>query len=507
MRVILTSEEMREADAYTIQTLGVPSLTLMENAGRALAEVAKVLSKGGDILCLCGAGNNGGDGYACARFLKEDGFHVQCLAVEQPRSNDCKATAQAWQQAGGMTYLKFPASHKWALIVDCIFGTGFRGAFSDYALVEAIKNSGAKVLACDIPSGVNGDNGKVEDCAVLADVTLCLGEYKTGVYLQDGIDHAGQVLCADIGIKLPKENGEYAQMLTQADVRNLLPSRKRNTHKGSYGKAAIVAGSLAYSGAAHLSHTALFATAACLRTGVGYTTLYVPKNLLSACMLKTPEALLKSINDGDRYAFNEEKLQELTAYSAVAFGMGMGQSEDVQKGAAWLIANYQGKLILDADAINALALLPKERLQALFAQKKCDVLLTPHVKEFSRLSGLSVAEILQNGARAAQSFAKQNKATVLLKNAVTCIAHKNAVYVQTCGCSGQAKGGSGDVLAGVITGLAASGLSCVEAACVGSYLCGEAAEKAAEKLSEYAMLPSDIIAHLGAAFLSVLGQE
>lgn len=507
MQAVLTNEQMRAADAYTIQTWGVPSLTLMENAGRALAGVAKMMASGGDILCLCGAGNNGGDGYVCARILKKCGYNVQCLAVAQPRSEDCKTTFQAWAQAGGITHLNFPVQQKWALIIDCVFGTGFHGAFSDCALVQAVKNSGAKVLACDIPSGVNGDSGKVEDCALQADVTLCLGERKAGVYLQDGIDYAGQVLCADIGIKLPKESADYAQLLTETDIGALLPKRKRNTHKGSYGKAAIVAGSLTYSGAAHLSHAALFATAACLRTGVGYTTLYVPQNVLTACMLKTPEALLKSINDGDRYAFNEEKLQELNAYSAIAFGMGMGQSEDVQKGAVWLITHYKGKLILDADAINALAELPKAQLHELFEQKKCDVLLTPHIKEFSRLSGLSVNEILQSGINAAQPFAKQNNVTVLLKNAVTCIADKGAVYLQTRGCSGQAKGGSGDVLAGVIAGLAASGLSCVDAACAGSFLCGVAAEKAAEKLSEYAMLPSDVITYLGAAFLHVQTQE
>ncbi len=507
MEVVLTNEQMREADAYTIQTQGVSSAKLMENAGRALAETAKALACGGDVLCLCGAGNNGGDGYVCARILKESGVNAECLRVYAPRSNDCVQTFQAWEQAGGVTHLQFPKKHKWALIIDCIFGTGFHGAFSDCALVEAVQASGAKVLACDIPSGVNGDNGKVEDCAVQADVTLCLGERKAGVYMQDGVDYAGQVLCADIGICLPKEKNAYAQMLTQADVAAWLPKRKRNTNKGNFGKAAIVAGCLQYSGAAHLSHAALFATAACLRSGVGYTTLYVPKNLLSACMCKTPEALLKSVNDGDRYVFNEEKLRELTAYSAVAFGMGMGQSDDVQKGAAWLISNYQGKLILDADALNALATLPKEQLEQLFKERKCDVLLTPHVKEFSRLSGLTVGQILQNGVFAAQPFAAQNKVAVLLKNAVTTIADKNRVYVQTHGTSGQAKGGSGDVLAGVITGLAASGLSCFDAACVGSYLCGVAAERAAEKLSEYAMLPSDVIAYLGAAFVSLQGQE
>ena len=507
MEVVLTNEQMREADAYTILSQGVSSVVLMKNAGFALAETAKALAGDGDILCLCGAGNNGGDGYVCASFLKKSGINVECVSVYAPRSADCVRAHQAWEQAGGVTHTFFPENRVFALIIDCIFGTGFHGAFSNYALVEAVKNSGANVLACDIPSGVNGNNGKVEDCALQADVTLCLGERKTGVYLQDGIDYAGQVLCADIGIVLPKDEKEYAQMLMRDGMAKLLPNRKRNTHKGSFGKAAIVAGSLQYSGAAHLSHAALFATASCLRTGVGYTTLYVPKNLLSACMLKTPEALLKSINDGDRYEFNEEKLQELTAYSAVAFGMGMGVSEDVQRGAAWLISHYKGKLILDADAINALAQLPKAQLEQLLTQKKCDLLFTPHIKEFSRLSGSSVEEILQKGVYAAHPFAKQYRASVLLKNAVTTITDKNGIYLQTRGTSGQAKGGSGDVLAGVITGLAASGLSCVDAACLGAYICGVAAEKAAKHLSAYAMLPSDVIAHLGAAFLHLQGQE
>jgi NAD(P)H-hydrate epimerase len=184
--------------------------------------------------------------------------------------------------------------------------------------------------------------------------------------------------------------------------------------------------------------------------------------------------------------------------------MGMGQGDDVQKAVVWLLQHYKGKLLLDADALNVFAQLPTRDQERLLKEKTCDVVMTPHVKEFSRLSGETVQSIIEQGIQAPARFAKDYALTLLLKNAVTCICNEEEVRLQNRGCSGQAKGGSGDVLAGVIIGLAASGLSCFDAACVGSFLCGAAAEKAQEKLGAYAMLPSDVISYLGAAFLSVL---
>lgn len=511
MKRVLTNAEMRAADRYTIERRGVPSLTLMERAGIALADEAERIFSAGKILVVCGGGNNGGDGFVCARILRERDRVVDVVCHAEKFSVDCAEMQGRWRAAGGTVYASIEDAadgeeKKYTGIVDCLYGTGFHGCLQgkDLATVRSIcamAKRGVKVLAADIPSGVNGDNGRMEGEAVQADVTLCIGELKRGVLLNDGIDYAGCVKRVDIGIELPHE--AYA-ILTDGELAGeRLPRRKRNSHKGRYGRAAIVAGSEAYTGAAYLATAAESATSACLRSGAGYTTLFLPKELLSLFALKMPEALLRTTNEGGKYAFNEENMRELLSYSSVAFGMGMGVSEEVYKGARWLISHFTGKLILDADGLNSLARFGKEELPALFAQKGCEILLTPHIKEFSRLSGNSTEEILSDGVALAKAFAKANGVTVLLKNAVSILTDGEEVYLNASGNSGQAKGGSGDVLSGVLAGLSAGGMSLMNTAITGAYLVGKAAEIAAEKVGEYSLLASDIVAEIGAAFLSL----
>ncbi len=277
----------------------------------------------------------------------------------------------------------------------------------------------------------------------------------------------------------------------------LLPKRKRDSHKGSYGRAAIVAGSMEYTGAAYLS------MAACLRSGAGYTALFLPKELIPLFALRAPEALLCEISEGGRYAFNEENMRALLPYTAVAYGMGMGESYEVYLGARWLLGHYEGKLLLDADGLNSLAAFGKEEVERLWREKKCEVLLTPHVKEFSRLSGDSVQEITENSVALAKKFANARGVTLLLKNAATVITDGAQVAVNISGCSGQAKGGSGDLLSGLTVGLLAQGASAFAGGALGSYLAGKAAELAAKEFGEYALTASDCIACLGRAFLLV----
>ncbi len=499
MNYVLTNEQMKRADAHTIKDLGVDALTLMERAGLALAKECLSLAPEGEIAILCGGGNNGGDGFVCARILLSNyNRRATVVCAAKKYSIDCETNARRWRDLGGAVCDALPEK-EYALLVDCLYGTGFHGKLQgeDERLVTQAnerKKSGAKILSADIPSGVNGKNGRVCGEAIRADVTLCIGELKMGVTLGDGLDYAGVCKRADIGIALP-ENG-YALLLDKG-VKDLLPARKRNSHKGSYGRAAIVAGSIDYTGAAYLS------AAACLRSGVGYTTLYLPKEILSLYALKAPEILLKYTNEGGRYAFNEEKMAELLAYDAVAYGMGGGVSNEVYLGAKWLLENYEGKLLLDADGLNSLAAHGEGSAVALFARKKCDVILTPHVKEFSRLLGNSVEEILEDGPSLAVGFAKRGKGATLLKGATSIITDGERIALNVKGSSAQAKGGSGDVLSGVIVGLCAQGLSVYDAACLGAYLVGSAAEISARKVSAYAATATDIIQNLGEAFLGV----
>ncbi len=491
--LILTNAQMREADEYTINELGVASLDLMERAGVALADEAERLAPTGSILCVCGGGNNGGDGFVCARVLKERGREVAALFFAARASADCACNKEKYERLGGEILTEF-SGEPYALIVDCLLGTGFKGEVTkEYeGVIEKINaRKSGKVLSADIPSGVNGDNGEAK-IAVVADKTLCIGEIKAGVYLHDGIDCSGEVARVDIGIRLPQNT--YTVLADRECVSKLLPKRKRNTHKGTYGKAAIVAGSEAYTGAAYL------ATAACLRSGAGYTALFVPKSILPYYALKAPEALLAPLNEGSRVAFSEENFEKLLDFDAIAYGMGTGVSQDVALGAKYLLERFKGRLVLDADALNSLAAYERERLSEIFATKKCDVVLTPHCKEFSRLTGARVSEVIEKGLSAPRAFAQKYGVSVLLKSAVSVLAGENRLAVNVSGTSGQAKGGSGDVLSGVIAGLCAQGLSAFDGALVGAYLTGKAAEIAAKEQGERALLASDTISCLGQAF-------
>ena len=501
MERIVTVSQMREADGYTIHQLGVPSLTLMRRAGEALACEAENLVSQGATLCVCGGGNNGGDGYVCAEILLERGREVTVVCVGEGKSADNAVCKQSFLNAGGNVENAFP-NKKFSLVIDCLLGTGFYGAPKpQYAeaieRINAYKKAGAKVLSADIPSGLNGDNGQKSVC-VEADVTLCIGEKKAGVYFGDGIDVAGKVFCADIGIRLPA--GDYATLIEKEDVAKLLPKRKRNTHKGSYGKVAIVGGSAQYFGAGYLS------AYACLRSGAGYTYLYVPQAVLPYYVLKNPELIVKPLDGGGARGMRE-RLDGLLQMQAIAYGMGMGVNKEVCEGAKYLLNEYTGKLLLDADALNALAKYEKGNLQNLFTNKKCEVVLTPHVKEFSRLTGRTVSEILGQGMLAPVEFAKTHAVTVLLKGAVTTITDGKKICVNAVGSAGQAKGGSGDALSGVVAGLLGQGLSVFDGAVAGAYWLGKSAENVAKNMGEYSMLSTDVIDGLGKAFLALHATE
>ncbi len=493
MKYVLSSAQMRAADRLTIEG-GVPSLDLMERAGKALADRARSLAPTGKILCVCGGGNNGGDGFVCARLLREAGVATTAFCNAERRSPDCAETERRWISSGGTTVREFPKG-EYALVVDCLYGTGFHGSLKEKDVetakaIAALRESGAKVLACDIPSGVDGENGRVNGVAVAADVTLCIGERKLGGYLGDGIEYAGKIERADIGILLPEK--EYVSLADRELVASLLPKRRRNSHKGSYGKAAIVGGSEEYLGAPYLS------SAACLRSGAGYTVLFVPEKWRTLYALQSPALLVRASSEGGRYAFNEEYMRELLSFDSVAYGMGMGKSEEVYKGLKWLLENYTGRLIIDADGLNGLA---RYGESSLLEGASCAVVLTPHAKEFSRLSASSVTEILDAPVRAATEFAEKYGVTLLLKNAVSVVTDGKKIAINATGNSGLAKGGSGDVLSGILAGLCAQGADGYSAAVAGSYLLGKSAEIAARRKGEYSLLPTDVVEGLGEAFL------
>lgn len=503
MKYLLTSEQMKEADAFTTQQLGVPYLELMERAGEALFQEAKSLSKKGKILCVCGSGNNGGDGYVCGRKLLLSGRTVDGFSFGNNPTEGCQINRAEFEINGGKMLDEMPDGG-YSLVIDCLFGIGYTPRENEEAeriiqKINALKKRGAKVLSADIPSGVSGTNGLVKGVAVCADRTVCFGEIKTGAVLGDGLDYCGEIRRADIGICLPAFDTEgegYAHLIEDSEIAPLLPKRKRNTHKGNYGVATIVAGSERYTGAAYLSATAA------ARSGAGYTRLYTPNSILPLFALKTPEVLLCPLNEGGRALFNEEIYAQMPS-GGLAIGMGLGVSEEVAQGVEYLVKNHVGALVIDADGLTSLAEYAADRLGEIFSSKSCEIILTPHPLEFARLLQKTTTEVLENDIALAKEFALKYGVTVLLKGASSIVTDGTRTSVCIAGTAGQAKGGSGDVLSGVLAGLAAMKLSAYDAARAGALLCGRAAEIATREQGEYSLLASDSIACLGRAFLSV----
>lgn len=471
---VLSNAQMRRADEYTISELNIPSETLMRRAGLAIAdEVQKSAKERGvnDVLVVCGSGNNGGDGYVCAERLLKLGLNVNVYAAGGRLSPDCEREKQRY--TGG--YSQHICG---AIIVDCLFGTGLcRPVTGEYAdIINAINDSGAYVISADIPSGINGDNGQITGVAVKADKTVTIAEYKTGCFFGDGIDYSGKIVKADIGITCPEDN--YAVICADEDIKKFYPERRRNTHKGTYGCANLVAGSEKYPGAAALG------AAACLKSGCGYTKLTTADSVKYALVATLPQVIF--CNEPDLNA------------NAVAIGSGSGVSQKLYELISNLLQSYEGTLIIDADGLNCLAGYGCEILK----NAKPSVILTPHIKEFSRLTGLSVRQILSDPVGEARRFASEYGVTVALKNAVSVITDGKKTVLNAAGSTALAKGGSGDMLAGFMCGTAARGIDPFNAAVCAAYTLGKSAEIAAQNKTAYCATAQDI---LNCIFLAIKG--
>ena len=465
MRRIVTADEMRKADEYTIKNL-IPQDKLIERAGTAVAEEIMSRFAPCSVLMLIGRGNNGKDGEVIAKTLFFNKYKVTVYRLETD----------------------FPKG-EFDLIVDCIFGTGLsrdiNGRYKD--IIEKANSLKGYKIACDIASGINTDTGMVMGTAFKADWTIAIESEKVGHYLNDGIDYNKSVTVTHIGIDFNKEPSICT--LNEEDVNKYFPKRRRNSNKGSYGKALIIGGSKKYVGSAMLSADALSA----MKVGVGYSCLCIPDSLFDIYAGNIKECLIETLkDDGGCIIYDEEKLKTLLKYDTVAIGMGLTDSEQTFKTVEYFLNNYTGNLIIDADGLNSLAKYGTGSL----VKAKCKVLITPHIGEFSRLTRITVADILQHQIEYAKDFAIKNKVTVMLKNAVSVITDGERTVLNIIGTSGQAKAGSGDVLSGIIAGLSARGVPLFESACIGNYLFSKTALNVKERIGDYAMTATNVIESL-----------
>ncbi|MEY8394303.1 NAD(P)H-hydrate dehydratase [Lachnospiraceae bacterium 45-P1] len=501
MRYLVTGKEMKEIDKRSIEEFGIPSMVLMERAALEVAKKAEEIlkkkeagtGKKGTVWAVCGLGNNGADGVAAVRMLFLHGF---CVSVILPGAEGRKSEEMEAQLAiaGKLKIPVFTAEDfipgSCDLIIDAVFGIGLsRNVEGPYeALIDLMRTQkDAAVVSVDIPSGINSDTGAVMGCAVQADVTVTFGEKKLGQALFPGREACGELLVADIGF-VPEEKekaGTHALCHTREDLKKI-PKRKPDSHKGTYGKILVIAGSPGMAGAAYFSALAAY------RTGAGLVKAVTPEENRSVLQGLLPEAVLSTYETEQAVREPEEfreYLKKQTDWAdVIVLGPGIGVSECGRIMVEAVLKNAYVPVILDADAINLAARYP--HLKGYFTE---NIMLTPHLSEFSRLSGQSVEETKENLVSAAKGLSDQYGATCVLKDAATVTARKDGkVFVNTSGSPAMAKGGSGDVLTGIIAGLLALGMDECEAASLGVYVHGLAGERAAEKFGVHSVLASQI---------------
>lgn len=486
---LVTAKEMKALDVQAQNDYAMPGILLMDNAAQAVAEAvheALTALEGERVVIFCGGGNNGGDGLGAARWLQSYGVSVRAFVVGAALDavqGDAALELAMFTKAGGRVealsteddwVLAELAASKADVLVDALLGTGFHGELEGDVLraCELLNNSEKYILAVDIPTGVNADNGAVCEQAVRADHTVTMALVKTGLLLYPGREYCGDIELADISmpVKLVEEYKSDKYRLTDEIVRELLPLRKANAHKGDAGRVVICAGSLGYTGAAAL------ASDAAVKAGAGLVSLYTPLSSRDVLAIKLTEVMVHGLLErmpgilGGGAASDVASSAE--AADVLAIGPGLGTSESTQEAVRTILQKITTPVVIDADALTALAG-HTEILAAMQAQK----VLTPHPGEMARLTGLEIAEIEADRINVAKKYAEEWQAIVVLKGAPTVIGCPNGtVYVNSTGNSSLATGGSGDVLTGIIAGLAAQEISLQEAAICGVYLHGLAAE-------------------------------
>ncbi len=494
MKPLLTAEEMRACEAAAGRA-GVSTRELMERAGQALAEYAQRLAgPEGRFAVLCGPGNNGGDGLVAARHLALRGRQVLVVLLSRPEAlkEDSRANLDALTGMGGSAAgaLEDFSPREGDVAVDALLGTGLNRA-PEGALADAIhtlwkwRARGVRVVSADVPSGLASDSGLAFRPAVQADVTVAFGALKVGEALEPGASLSGEVHLADIGLT-PDE--ALVSLLEEEDARGWLPQRRADSNKGTYGHLLVVAGSRGKSGAAAL------AGLAALRSGVGLCTVATPENALSDVLGHAPELMGFGLDDDKPLGplHLEALLEAAEGKDALVLGPGIARGKKTHQLIAQLLERFPGPVVLDADALNAVA----GRLEVLRAAQG-PLLLTPHPGEMARLSGLSVAEIQSNRVAVAQDFARAHRVVLVLKGARTVVASPDGrARINPTGNPGMATGGTGDVLSGICGALLAQGLAPVDAASAAVYAHGLAGDLEQEWRGDLGLIASDLLSGL-----------
>lgn len=484
----LFGREAKKCDEYTINTLGVPQRKLMENAAESLAnEIIKAKYDLSKTIVVCGSGNNGGDGFAAARFLAEKArvlgldFDIKTYfaGVDSAMTDACAEQRQLATSCGIEEMPEF-CTESVTLIIDAIFGIGLcrniEGKYKE--LIDKINASGATVVSADIPSGVCSDTGRIMGTAVKADMTVTFASFKIGLFLYPGTELCGKVIKTDIGITTEVLDDSQPVFTAQELPPFPLPKRSPSSNKGTYGKILIVGGAKNMAGAAYLSAIAAY------RSGAGLVRIFTTEENRIILQTLLPEAVLITY---DKEIPQKVLADAISDSNAIVAGPGLSQSEMAKIQLKCVLENAKVPLILDADALNILA-----SEKNLWEKLPPNVIITPHMGEMSRLSGKAIDALKENQINEALSFASQKGVVCVLKDARTAVSDGRQTYLNIKGNSGMSKGGAGDVLTGVIAAFAAQGVGCFEAASLGVYIHSLAGDIAAERMGEYSLLARDI---------------
>lgn len=507
---LVTAEQMRAIDHDAINRVGIPGPELMENAGKGIAD--EILSdhiedpSATRVVVFCGKGNNGGDGFVVARYLATEGVQVAIhfIGPVEKLSDDAKLNYDRAVEFGLApvpisSIEDLPELLECDIIVDAIFGTGFSGSPRGLAeeLIEYVNRQHAETIAVDMPSGLNADTGEHEGGVVEADSTYTLALPKYGLYLSPGRELSGVVTTVPIGI--PDETIERqelpVELLTPDLIRELLPIRKPDGHKGDFGKILIVAGSTGLTGAACL------AGQSAARSGAGLTKIACPQSVqpvIASHMIEVMSYPLPDVAKKGALALRSlgEIRSLLQGHDSLVLGPGIGRHRETFELVRRLVEKLERPAIVDADALNALS-------GHIDVIRNCaaPLVLTPHPGEFKRLTGEDVPDSIHDKVALARDVATDLGVVIVLKGSPTLIAQPGGpVYLNQTGNDGMASGGSGDVLSGIIGTFLAQDLTAVEAAIVGVFVHGLAGDLAADKITARAMIPGDIIRFLPEAF-------
>ncbi|MCI8496759.1 MAG: NAD(P)H-hydrate dehydratase [Clostridiales bacterium] len=504
---LLDAESTRQLEAEAVAG-GASYLELMEQAGAGAADeiVRRYSPAGQNVLILCGKGNNGGDGFVIARHLCKAGARVSVLlTMGHPTTPDAgemferlkELPVEIHEPENLLQETERLLRHA-DLIVDAVFGIGFYGpARPPFGqLFEAVNECGKPVVAVDIPSGLDCDSGRLPDFCIKAGLTVTFSTMKPAQVVYPAAAACGETVVREVGIPKTLTDTQPPRFATidTRFVMDSMPKRDPQSHKGTFGKLLCICGSVGMTGAAVLS------TSAALRCGAGLVYLAAPKDAVTPVACHVVEAVLLPMEQNSAGTLSaacmETLKKRLKTASACLIGCGIGDNDDTEQIACCVMETAECPIIVDADGINVLS-----RNIDRMKRAKAPLILTPHPGEMARLCGKTVTEVQERRLETAMETASRLNATVVLKGAHTIVAAPDGrVFVNLTGNAGMARGGSGDLLAGMIASFAAQGMEPAKAAVCGVHLHGMAGDRAAERLSMQGMLPGDMLHELPELF-------